>query len=88
MLHPAELNRAISRPSPALVARSAPRPRTKAAARRQPRRAPQGARLRKDYLAGYSIHLLMLALCFLYPLLVAEAARYPQLLSLFLQQDQ
>jgi cellulose synthase/poly-beta-1,6-N-acetylglucosamine synthase-like glycosyltransferase len=35
------------------------------------------------HLTGYSIHLLMLSLCFLYPLLLLEASRYPQLLSLF-----
>ena len=35
------------------------------------------------HLTGYSIHLLMLALCFLYPLLLLEASEYPQLLSLF-----
>ena len=34
------------------------------------------------HLAGYSIHLLLLALCFLYPLLLAEATRHPTLLSL------
>jgi cellulose synthase/poly-beta-1,6-N-acetylglucosamine synthase-like glycosyltransferase len=35
------------------------------------------------HLTGYSIHLLMLSLCFLYPLLLLVAAQYPQLLSLF-----
>jgi hypothetical protein len=35
------------------------------------------------HLTGYSIHLLMLSLCFLYPLLLVESSRYPQLLSLF-----
>jgi cellulose synthase/poly-beta-1,6-N-acetylglucosamine synthase-like glycosyltransferase len=34
-------------------------------------------------LTGYAIHLLMLALCFLYPLLVWVALQYPALLSLF-----
>jgi cellulose synthase/poly-beta-1,6-N-acetylglucosamine synthase-like glycosyltransferase len=34
-------------------------------------------------LTGYSIHLLMLSLCVLYPLLVLVATRYPALLSLF-----
>jgi cellulose synthase/poly-beta-1,6-N-acetylglucosamine synthase-like glycosyltransferase len=34
-------------------------------------------------LTGYAIHLLMLALCVLYPLLVLVATRYPALLSLF-----
>jgi len=34
-------------------------------------------------LTGYSIHLLMLSLCVLYPLLVLVAMRYPALLSLF-----
>jgi cellulose synthase/poly-beta-1,6-N-acetylglucosamine synthase-like glycosyltransferase len=34
-------------------------------------------------LTGYAIHLLMLALCILYPLLVLVATRYPALLSLF-----
>ncbi len=34
-------------------------------------------------LTGYAIHLLMLALCVLYPLLVLVAMRYPALLSLF-----
>ena len=34
-------------------------------------------------LTGYSIHLLMLALCVLYPLLVLVATQYPALLSLF-----
>lgn len=33
----------------------APRHRRTPVARRRPRRAPQGARLRRDYLAGYSI---------------------------------
>ena len=35
------------------------------------------------HLSGYTIHLLLLALSFLYPLLLAEATRYPTLLSLF-----
>jgi hypothetical protein len=35
------------------------------------------------HLTGYSIHLLMLSLCFLYPLLLAESSRYPALLALF-----
>jgi cellulose synthase/poly-beta-1,6-N-acetylglucosamine synthase-like glycosyltransferase len=34
-------------------------------------------------LTGYAIHLLMLALCILYPLLVLVATHYPALLSLF-----
>jgi cellulose synthase/poly-beta-1,6-N-acetylglucosamine synthase-like glycosyltransferase len=34
-------------------------------------------------LTGYAIHLLMLALCLLYPLLVLVATQYPALLSLF-----
>lgn len=35
------------------------------------------------HLTGYCIHLLMLALCFLYPVLLAVSAQYPSLLSLF-----
>ena len=35
------------------------------------------------HLTGYCIHLLMLSLCFLYPLLLLVATRYPALLSLF-----
>jgi TRAP-type uncharacterized transport system fused permease subunit len=35
------------------------------------------------HLTGYCIHLLMLSLCFLYPLLLAVSQRYPDLLSLF-----
>ncbi|HWC30988.1 MAG TPA: glycosyltransferase, partial [Dehalococcoidia bacterium] len=35
------------------------------------------------HLTGYAIHLLMLALAFLYPLLLAVSAQYPSLLSLF-----
>jgi len=34
-------------------------------------------------LTGYAIHLLMLALCILYPLLVLVATRYPAMLALF-----
>jgi cellulose synthase/poly-beta-1,6-N-acetylglucosamine synthase-like glycosyltransferase len=35
------------------------------------------------HLTGYGIHLLMLSLCFLYPLLLLESSRYPALLALF-----
>jgi cellulose synthase/poly-beta-1,6-N-acetylglucosamine synthase-like glycosyltransferase len=35
------------------------------------------------HLTGYAIHLLMLSLCFLYPLLLIESSRYPALLALF-----
>jgi hypothetical protein len=35
------------------------------------------------HLSGYTIHLLLLSLSLLYPLLLAEATRYPTLLSLF-----
>ncbi len=35
------------------------------------------------HLSGYAIHLLLLSLSLLYPLLLAEATRYPTLLSIF-----
>jgi cellulose synthase/poly-beta-1,6-N-acetylglucosamine synthase-like glycosyltransferase len=35
------------------------------------------------HLSGYTIHLLLLSLSLLYPMLLAEATRYPTLLSLF-----
>jgi cellulose synthase/poly-beta-1,6-N-acetylglucosamine synthase-like glycosyltransferase len=35
------------------------------------------------HLSGYTIHLLLLSLSLLYPMLLAESARYPTLLSLF-----